>query len=357
MRPARAEPRWAQFTIAALVVLLASADDCSLTVRESTEALKTGVPAGPAAVPLAPSPPPGRDRTVPKPTDSPRLPLYPDAPTPRDLFGAPETLDEPDVAVGATGPATPAHQMWRAVRKAHPLSKPLGGRGPLSQTGIFAAQGALYTYDPLTQQIVVALARSLRLAAYAIEATPESALLRSFALWVPGDDDEIRKVSPILRAPKSALQAGRPIKVMRPEDWPKVPHVAGIYRIHLLIAGESCVYVGRSQDLRRRPFRHEKTSDRMWGGNPDGIRYIELIPVKPQHRMHVWTITDLDEAEETHIARARYKQQTQGGPHVINVTMGRNGPPSRPPSRVFVWAAAIATVGDDPQALRGVRDR
>ena len=244
-------------------------------------------------------------------------------------------------ALHVRGSAEQADEMWSAVRLAHPNGSLLGQRGALSRSGVFGEPGALYTHSVGGGQIVVVLARSLAAATYAIETTPDAVQLsRARALWVPGGEEGIRAASPILRAPRSALQAGRPMKVTGPSDWARVPHIAGIYRIHLLISAEPCVYVGRSRDLRARPFRHEKTIGRDWGMYPDGIRFIELIPVKGYKRLDVWTVTDLDEAEERHIARARDREM-RGGPRVINITIGRNGPPSRAPSRVLVWTADV----------------
>ncbi|GGK64109.1 hypothetical protein GCM10011509_10670 [Ornithinimicrobium pekingense] len=269
-------------------------------------------------------------------------------PTPREVFGrqsartgAPQRSNPAFEGGGAAASRSsdPVADMWSAILAAHPHHVTLGRRGPLGESGAFGQAGALYTLDMPNKQITIALARNLRLAAFTMEDTLENVRLdRSAAIWVPGPEQLVRQSSPILLAPRSALRAGRPLIVRGRADWAKIPRVAGIYRILRHTSGVTEIYIGRTSDFRRRPYRHEKTLGRSWGTSLDDVVQIECIPVKPIRQMMLWTVVDLDQAEADHIERAR-RREVAGGPRVINVTAGRNGPPSSPPSRALVWTA------------------
>lgn len=233
--------------------------------------------------------------------------------------------------------------MWRAVRQSHPHGVRIGTRGPLPVGNpAMAGEGALYMCTRETQQIVVVVASSLGSAIEGLGlGSPVALFDRTEALWVPGSLGIIRLVSPVLRAPKTALRQGRPHLVRCDADWARVPHVAGIYRIVLQDSSGQCIYIGRSQDLRIRPRQHEKTAGLRWsdGSAPGKVR-IELLYVKPAEQFHAWTVTDLDDAEAGHIHRAQERFGAGHGPRVLNITSGRNGPPSRPKTQVYVWRAS-----------------
>lgn len=242
----------------------------------------------------------------------------------------------------AVPPSVPAaDNLWSEILEAHPARVKIGSRGRLPMNPSTLQPGALYMYTRSTGQIAVIVANSLNDAVVALESDPESVFVRTRALWVPGSPEGLRESSPVLRRPRSALQTGRPRVIRRDEDWLAVAHVAGIYRIYLVDEVGPCIYVGRSQDLRVRPRRHEKTAGLPWSdGTTPGVTRVELLAVKSTAGFHTWTITDLDDAEETHIARARMRFDSgRSTSRVLNVTGGRNGPPSRPRTQMFVWKA------------------
>lgn len=247
---------------------------------------------------------------------------------------------QPDGPLPST---SPVETMWDAILIAHPSAVRIGSRGPLPRGGEFAVPGALYVLNSEARQIVVVMADNLHGAVGALVDGPASngdALRTSFdrtaAYWVEGQRRLIRE-SPLLTSAKRALKPGHPVWVTSPDEWHKAPAAAGIYRILTRRDGVDYVYVGRSQNFRVRPRQHNKTAGLSWvGGVGDGITRIELIPAKAPDRENVWTMADLDEAEAYKIQQA-LKKEAHGGPRVDNVTLGKNGPPSRPPSRVFVW--------------------
>ncbi|WP_145229495.1 GIY-YIG nuclease family protein [Rudaeicoccus suwonensis] len=242
---------------------------------------------------------------------------------------------------GAVPPSTPAaDSMWAQIRDAHPGAFRIGSRGQLPQHPAVTSAGALYMYTRATGQIVVVLAGSLQSAIDALESDSDVAFARTRSVWVPGSIETLRRDSPVLRdGSPSPLQRGRTRLIQSEDDWANVPHIAGIYRIHLIDELGPSVYIGRSQDLRIRPRRHEKTAGRSWSdGTSLGIVKIELIRVKGNDQGHAWSMFDLDNAEALHIARAQ-ERALQGGPRVLNITGGRNGPPSRPRSQMYVWKA------------------
>lgn len=245
-------------------------------------------------------------------------------------------------AAETAGPRT-VDDMWRAARRAHPDGVRIGTRGPLPVGNpVMAGEGALYMCTRETQQIVVIVASSLGSAVEGLGVgSPVASFDRTEALWVPGSIGALRLVSPVLRAPMTALRRGRPHLVRSDADWVRVPHVAGIYRITLRDHFGECIYVGRSQDLRIRPRQHEKTAGLQWSdGLAPGKVQIELLYVKAAEQFHAWTVTDLDDAEAAHIRRAQQRFLAGEGPRVLNITGGRNGPPSRPKTQVYVWRSS-----------------
>lgn len=242
----------------------------------------------------------------------------------------------------ALQPASGSTQaMWEAVQRGHPYATRIGRRGPLPTNPSTSGPGALYICNRAERQIVVVVATSLAGAIAALEQGTEvvGTFARTESLWAPGSVDELRRDSPLLKAPANALRRGRPILVRGESDWARVPHKAGIYRIHLMDTAGPSLYVGRSQDLRVRPRHHNKTAGLPWSdGWKTGVLRIELLPVKGPQSLHAWTVTDLDQAEADMIRRAQERFGAGVGPRVLNATSGRNGPPSRPRSTVYVWA-------------------
>jgi DNA-binding CsgD family transcriptional regulator len=228
-----------------------------------------------------------------------------------------------------------AERMWRSILGSHPRQLPIGQRGPLPLLNELATQpGVLYIANRDSGQITACVASCLD---RAVADVRTAALLPRYqVIWVPGEREILRRTSPMLQAPPSALRSGKPKTITHESDWLSVIHEAGIYRIHLVDQdGNSCIYIGRSQDLAVRPRHHEKTRGRTWGSGPNALVRIELLPAKAPSRA-IWTVTDLDDAEERLIERARTRQR-EGGPTVLNLTGGRNGPPSRPQSALVVW--------------------
>lgn len=229
---------------------------------------------------------------------------------------------------------------WSRLLVAHPYHYVLGRRGRLPNR---PEPGCLYIADLRGRQITAVFADSLTQAWAELDTTELNAR-REKAIWVSGDRDAIRRASPFFEKPASALKRGRPITVTSHEEWAKAPSSAGIYRIHRTSEdGALEVYVGRSQNLARRPRWHEKLDGLPWGAVTGGLVKVELIPAKAAGPRGIWTFADLDEAEERHIARMRRRADAEGF-RVINSTVGRNGPPSKPPTHLYVWQPSDPTL-------------
>ena len=225
--------------------------------------------------------------------------------------------------------------MWHQIKSAHPEAIGLPERGPLPRQG-FNTEGCLYVVQ--WEQICAVLAPSLQEAwRHLLKSDPSGQRLE--AVWVRGPASETVQASPILSFDhgRNPLRVGRPISITQPEGFLDAPSVGGIYRIHRVGAdGKPEIYVGRSSNLRRRPGRHEKTAGRSWSHEPGGVARVELLPAKPPETSSAWTAVDLDEAEAQHIEQARTRE-AKGGPRVLNITVGRNGPASVPGPRQFIW--------------------
>jgi hypothetical protein len=237
---------------------------------------------------------------------------------------------------------TPVETKWREILAAHEEHILIGERGPMSPGSYTARQeGMLYVRKPASGQIVVILASSLETAIYAFNGAGHPDLsLRDAAIWVEGSRASLIETSPLLERPTNALTVGRPILIRGEDDWRRAPDKAGIYRIHLLDEeNREQLYIGRTSDFRARPRRHEKIAGRLWGV-PGGIKEIELLPVKGGNTNLIGSSVDIDKAEERLIARAK-QRECEGGPKVLNLYGGRNGPPSRHRAHWYIWPPEI----------------
>lgn len=224
------------------------------------------------------------------------------------------------------------------ILQAHARSETLGAHGPLrSRNGT----GCLYVIDRTQGRIGAAMAASTQ-GAWDLMAADAPDLRRSDAIWVTGERDRIRRDSPILQQPFSALRRGRPFWLTAPDDAERLPGVGGVYRARINPPRRrpwesrkpAQMYVGRSSNvrLRLRQLRHHQFLRQYPWGGPEGIDRIEVLIVKSAGGAHVWTTSDLDRAEEEHIQRARKK-----GFKVLNRTAGRNGPHGGLPDHAFWW--------------------
>lgn len=230
------------------------------------------------------------------------------------------------------------------ILNAHPNARRLGARGPLPSYAVARGPGLLYVIHEQEGCVDAVLADSLRDAIEHLEsAKNKGEMRRSQAYWVPGERQTLRDESPALRRITSAGRRSAPHKVKSPEDWKRVPAGGGVYRIYLF--GEEGmkidrVYVGRAGNFHDRPRRHPKIplnldSTQKWGV-PGGVAKIALIYAKGEGIPGVWTSVDLDDLEARHIKRLQERHAGDSTePRVINVTTGRNGPPSR--SRTPHW--------------------
>jgi hypothetical protein len=174
------------------------------------------------------------------------------------------------------------------------------------------------------------------------------------AYWAPGPLTVALAASPAIREARSG-RIGRPRLIRSERDWSVIPPGAGIYRIRLL--GEDptqppiAVYIGRSGNFKLRPRRHEKipldATGRQHFGGPHGVERIELIYAVADGP-DMWNSRTLDAMEEKHIARAvkRHEREPHIHPRVINVTAGRNGPPSNPRAHLFLWPTEEDSTSD-----------
>lgn len=229
------------------------------------------------------------------------------------------------------------HRMWMAIVSSCPDVRSLPLRGPLPR---IVEAGCLYTVLEGDEQICAALAPSLLEAWSTVKSGESGDPLRARAVWIPGSQDTIIRRSPLLSFDPgmSALRAGRPLEIIDPTQLRSAPTIGGVYRIHLIgDDGFPEIYVGRTSNFRRRPGRHHVTAGRTWGSSAGQVTRIDLLPAKKPAPGHAWAAVDLDVAEEKHITRARRREILEGGPRVLNITRGRNGPPSGNGTRLFLW--------------------
>jgi hypothetical protein len=229
-------------------------------------------------------------------------------------------------------------QMWALIFLAHTTVETLGSRGILKRTN---GTGCLYVMDRTQDRIGAAVAGSTE-AAWRLLVEDVDGLHRSDALWVPGERDRIRRDSPILQVPFSALRRGRPYWLTDPGDADRLPAVGGVYRALInppkrrpwQAKKRARMYVGRSSNVHRRlrELRHHQFLRHYKWGGPDGIKRIEVLIVKSAAGAHVWTNRDLDAAEAWHINRAAEKGLT-----VLNKTSGGNGSHGHQPEHAHWW--------------------
>jgi hypothetical protein len=172
------------------------------------------------------------------------------------------------------------------------------------------------------------------------------------AYWAAGPLSAVIESSPAIRAARTG-RVGRPRKVKSEAEWYRIPPGAGIYRIKQFGSDPALppetVYIGCSGDFKVRPRHHEKIPRDQIGrqlfGGPHGIDQIELLYAVADGP-DMWHSRTLDEMEAEHINRAAKKHQKDPSnhPRVVNVTTGRNGPPSNPRAHIFLWPTSEDSV-------------
>jgi hypothetical protein len=254
-----------------------------------------------------------------------------------------ELADAQEVRPLSPEPEAQAFRHLTLIREAHPDLLEVDA-SILNSPRLPTGRGIYYFVRTNGTGTDVVVASTLA-AAIAMHAGVDSGPGRAY--WAPGPLNAALEASPAIREAKSG-RIGRPRLVRRESDWSVVPPGAGIYRIRLL--GEDpahppvAVYIGRSGNFKLRPRRHEKVPLNPLGqqqfGVPNGVDRIELIYAVADGP-DMWNSRTLDAMEELHIARAtkRHELNPLANPRVVNVTVGRNGPPSNPRAHLFVWPA------------------
>lgn len=168
---------------------------------------------------------------------------------------------------------------WRLIREAHAAKESLGSRGPLPRV---LEPVLVYVRLDSSAQIAAVHARSLAEADAALragigEAWPQGSY-RATSFFVRGHLEDLRRVSPLLRAPQSFLRGGHPwVVTSRAEVRTRAPRSAGIYRVYATTEdGVGRIYIGQAVNMRRRLLDPHDTID-SWGWQ--SITKIELLEV------------------------------------------------------------------------------
>lgn len=238
-------------------------------------------------------------------------------------------IDSPfrDLVLTETSPALSAEFMFRRAQHRQ-LSQPVRETSEGKATSVL-----LYALNRKLDELIIIRAPSSSSAWELLESKDFDETFEVF-----GSTQDLVERCPILSRPPNMLSVGRPRIFMTKSELARCPDRPGIYRIFRKADPEhpsGLVYVGQATRLRTRLKSHEKIKEWPWD-SPAGIDRIEVISGKALAFGACWDQQNLDDAEAQLIERARARER-QGGPTLVNQTVGRNGRKALVHAAEFVW--------------------
>ncbi|MGA9147891.1 MAG: GIY-YIG nuclease family protein [Candidatus Nanopelagicales bacterium] len=248
-----------------------------------------------------------------------------------------------------------AHAPARRAGKARKVT--LGQRGRLRVCGA----GILYVLSADQRSIAVVIAGSLAAAMDELQLdsdTPWSTgHVRQNAHDIEGlgiSTEHLRDESPVLLAPGNVVRSGRAIRVWSAAAAARLPQSPGIYRIYCDRGDLADLYIGKTNNLKRRleQHRHGPTGEiYRWGGWGEGRVYcVDVFTTKVGVGGVVPLQVDLSQAEKDQIEKAGVRAASGTYPaldgkvlgSVVNSSSGGNGGTGKEFATAHTWTSAIS---------------